>query len=372
MADGPATLTDQDLLDDFQAAMSSYAKKPGKPPLKIVTIGRGGHGKSTLINNLLNLQGEEAAMSFKSGTPVTTGVTMYNKEVNGVTVYIYDTPGLQDESVDERKIIKEIEKLTKGYVDLLFYVSSLNDRINSADEKIIKSITNEFNHQVWEHAVLVLTHADIYLKEEQLAFLPGEPEDTAEEKYIKFTDGFVKPFQTYIAKQKGCRNIRVKCIQQRTEEVSDNPYEIAAIPTGLYKDSKPDGWYYNLLIEAVNKCNKETTPLLLIATNTAGQIAKEAVLMGTTAGVHCAQAGHLAGICAGIIFFGVPTLGLAAPAGAFIGSAAGAGLGGAAGFVVGGIAGTVCSYLIPILKRKQVLEKLKREQQLAAAADDEN
>ena len=104
------TLSDQDLLDDFQRAMSRYAKKPERPPLKIVTVGRGRQGKSTLVNNLLNLQGEEAAVSYKSGKPVTKTVGVHKNEVNGVTVYIYDTPGLQDSTIDERKVIKEIEK----------------------------------------------------------------------------------------------------------------------------------------------------------------------------------------------------------------------------------------------------------------------
>ena len=373
MANGPITLTDQDLLDDFQAVMSRYAKKPGKPPLKIVTVGRGGHGKSTLINNLLNLQGEEAAVSYKSGTSVTKGVGVYKNEVNGVTVYIYDTPGLQDESIDERKVIKDVEKMTKGYVDLLFYVSSLNDRINSADERIIKAITYEFKPQVWEHAILVLTHADVCLKEEQLVRLPGEPEDTAEEKYIKYTNGFIKPFQTYIAKQKGCRNIRVKCIQQRTEEVSDNPYEIAAIPTGLYKDSKPDGWYYNLLIEAANKCNKETTPLLLIATSEFGKHVGEendAIVVGTTN--YLAGAGATIGAVTGAAVLGIPSAGLAIPVGAVIGGGLGAGLGYAAGIVAGTATVKWLKYLTPIIKRKRLLEKLKREQELAVAHDREN
>ena len=119
--------------------------------------------------------------------------------------------------------------MTKGYVDLLFYVSSLNDRINSADERIIKAITSEFKPQVWEHTVLVLTHADNHCRDAE---------------YVKYTDEFAEVFQMYVTKQKGCRNICVKCIQERTEEVSvsDNPYEIAAIPTGLYKDAEPSGW----------------------------------------------------------------------------------------------------------------------------------
>ena len=247
MAESPITLTDEDLLDDFQTVMSRYAKKSERPPLKIAMIGRGRQGKSTLVNNLLNLQGEEAAVNYKSGKPVTKAVGVHKNEVNGVTVYIYDTPGLQDSTTDERKVFKEIEKMTEGYVNLLFYVSSLNDRINSADERIIKAITSEFKPQVWEHAVLVLTHADNHCSNHA--------------EYIKYTDEFAEVFQMYVTKQKGCRNIRVKCIQERTEEVSDNPYEIAAIPTGLYNDAEPSGWYYNLLIEAVNKCDKETTPL---------------------------------------------------------------------------------------------------------------
>ena len=327
------------------------------------------------------MQGEEAAVSYKSGTSVTKGVGVYKNEVNGVTVHIYDTPGLQDESIDERKVIKDVEKMTKGYVDLLFYASSLNDRVNSADERIIKAITYEFKPQVWEHAILVLTHADVCLKEEQLALLPGEPEDTAEEKYIKYTNGFIKPFQTYIAKQKGCRNIRVKCIQQRTEEVSDNPYEIAAIPTGLYKDSKPDGWYYNLLIEAANKCNKETTPLLLITTSVFGGNVKgtEAAIVGGTAiqfaGIGASIgyiAGGVAGTATGIVFT-LPTAGLSIPVGTVTGSGVGAGVGYVAGLIAGGVVGTATitlfKYLTPIIKRKQLLEKLKREQELAAVHD---
>ena len=42
---------------------------PNKTPLKIVTVGRGSVGKSTLINNFLNLPTERAAKARRSRRP---------------------------------------------------------------------------------------------------------------------------------------------------------------------------------------------------------------------------------------------------------------------------------------------------------------
>ena len=363
MAQNPPTLIDQELIEEFQTVMSKYAMLPGNPPLKILTVGRGGHGKSTLINNLLNLEGEAAATAFKSGKPVTKAVDSYEKEVNSVTVHIYDTPGLQDDTIDEQKVIKEIENLTKGYVHILFYVSSLNDRINSADERIIKAITSEFKVQVWEHAVLVLTHADNHCR--------------VEAEYIRYTDEFAETFQKYIRKHRSCANIRVKCIREKTEgaQAPDDSYEIAAIPTGLNNDGEPKGWYHNLLIEAVNKCCNEATPLLMIATNifpVGGNIKARntATIAGNAMSFAGAGAtlGSVAGAVAGAVggtALALPTAGLSIPLGLLVGGGVGAGIGAAAGAATGTGVGviTVASWFLwPIIKRKRLLEQLKRSQ----------
>lgn len=206
---------------------------------------------------------------------------------------------------------------------------------------------------------MVLTHADNHCR------------DNAE--YIKYTDEFAEMFQMYVTKQKGCRNICVKCIQERTEEVSDNPYEIPTIPTGPYKDAEPSGWYYNLLIEAVNKCDRETTPLLLIATSVfQGHTGKAstAIVAGKTA--QFARKGAVIGSIAGAVtgtatgtVLAVPTARLSIPAGLAIGSGIGAGLGAAAGAVPGttaGVLAVVGSHLVPIIKRKRLLEQLRQDQ----------
>ena len=50
----PKPPTDETLQLNFHNLTTRYAKKEGKPPLKIIVIGR---GNATLIDNLLNLVG---------------------------------------------------------------------------------------------------------------------------------------------------------------------------------------------------------------------------------------------------------------------------------------------------------------------------
>ena len=359
MALSSIAMTYQELQEEFQKLQSKYANRPESPPLKIAVVGRGGHGKSTLINNLLNLEGEATAKAEKSAKPVTKVVAEYQNVVNGITVFIYDTPGLQDMTVDEHKVIKGIEKLTNGFVDLLFYVSSLNDRINDADGRIIAAITAEFRPQVWKNAVFVLTHADHYCNDD--------------DKYIKYTDEFAECFQSYVVRHRDCRNMRVKCIQHRTEELAHNPLEITAIPTGLCKDENPQGWYYNLLIEAFNRCSDEATPLLLIATSVFGgnvkaanaaMIAGSAMQFGSVGATIGSLAGAITGGISGTVL-AIPTAGLSIPAAAAAGGAAGAGVGAVVGSAVGAGVGTATVfvlYLLPIIKRKRLLEQLKKDQ----------
>ena len=124
--------------------------------MKIATVGRGKVGKSTLINNVLNLEGNEVAEARKSARPVTKGVSKYTSTIHDVPVHIYDTHGLLDSDIDEKEVIKELRKQTEGSISLLFYVSSLNNRPTPADEKIIEALTSELTPQVWKQAICYL------------------------------------------------------------------------------------------------------------------------------------------------------------------------------------------------------------------------
>ena len=149
--------------------------------------------------------------------------------------------------------------------------------------------------------------------------------------------------------------------------------KLLQFPTGLYyKYAEPSR--FKLLIEAVNKCDKETTPLLLIATSVfQGRTGttSTAIIAGKTAqyarkgAVIGSVTGAVTGTAAGALFM-IPTAGLSLLGGLAIGSGIGAGLGAATGAVAGTAAGTlvvVGSHLVPIIKRKRLLEQLRQQDQ---------
>ena len=84
-----------------------------KRRLVLVVAGKAGVGKSTVINNLLGLKGEEAAKAKPSARSVTTNVDYYEEVVHGITVHIIDTPGLEAIDLNSKK---EQEQL-KGSVE---------------------------------------------------------------------------------------------------------------------------------------------------------------------------------------------------------------------------------------------------------------
>ena len=93
---------DEHLVDEIKKWEGS------KRRLVLVTAGRAGMGKSTLLNNLLGLKGETAAES-KPGAKSATKTD--EEEVHGITVRIINTPGL--EAKDLRSEEEEEEALAK-------------------------------------------------------------------------------------------------------------------------------------------------------------------------------------------------------------------------------------------------------------------
>ena len=134
-------------------------------PLKIIVCGQAGYGKSTLINNFLGLSISKGAKMGKSGKPITIEVTPYEKEVKGIKVVTFDTPGFCGFS--DEKILQDIAEVTGGEVDLLYYCVSLRvSRLWDADIQVLRLLSMAFGKELWEHTIFILTFANEWQRQD--------------------------------------------------------------------------------------------------------------------------------------------------------------------------------------------------------------
>ena len=131
-------------------------------PLKFLVAGRGGVGKSSLVNNLLELDrsSEERAREGFTGSATTQAVCSYTGSKHGIQVIAYDTPGFQDLQLAEGGVIAELVDKTDSMVDVCLYCASLETRISQEDRRICSLLTSAFKPKLWEKAIFVLTFAN--------------------------------------------------------------------------------------------------------------------------------------------------------------------------------------------------------------------
>lgn len=150
--------------DKLKNDLQQWAKKKGKP-LVLVAVGRGGVGKSTLVNNLLGLKegDEQYCPPGNLARAKTKSIQVCKVSIHGVEVHIVDTPGLGAslDDIDPKHVIEELSKHAK-HADLLFYCTSLHPgaRLDRTDVKIVQLFTKAYGLDVWKRAFLLLTFAN--------------------------------------------------------------------------------------------------------------------------------------------------------------------------------------------------------------------
>ena len=72
--------------------------------------------------------GKEVAKVGKTLNPQTSIVSSYEKEVDGIKVIVWDSPGLQDGLQNEDAYLRDIETKCKGKVDLFLYCVSMQNK----------------------------------------------------------------------------------------------------------------------------------------------------------------------------------------------------------------------------------------------------
>ena len=358
-----------------------------KRRLVLVTAGKPGVGKSTVINNLLGLEGKKAAKAKGGAESVTKSVNYYEEKVHGITVRIIDTPGFEAEdrsSEEERQQLATLSVLTEGKADLLLYCMSLAARFEKDHHCIVNKLTKAFTKKIWRHTILVLTRGDSELTDD-------------EEDDRQLLEGFTTKFEETL-KNAGVSDVPVKSILS-TQDVDQDLQsglakpEIVGIPVGK-RIKNPPGWAPLLLKEAIKRCRIDAIPAMLVLQGITPRFIAEAVRL--TGGVAGAAAGGTVaalwgtpilallgggvGGIVGAVVGGVATGGVGVIPGAFAGATAGADFGagvgllggvvgfGALGSILGGMGAKAAAEewtgLAMIIKARQNVQELKEKKKM--------
>ena len=322
--------------------LQAWRKSSQDRPLRVLVCGLGGVGKSTLINRLLQLEGERQAEEGIWGRATTAAVSKYETTTkSGVKVCVFDTPGFGDINIRDETAIAMMEDKTEKKLDMVFYCISLNGpaRVQQGDVQAITKMTRVFTDKIWENAVIVLTFANVF--EERVANI---------EEYKGTISRITEKVRQVLRNE----------ARVREEIVAQLPIITAGHtePTLKYEAEEcesMEGWDNRLFLEALKQVNPDLLPALFAARF--GWKDAVAALGGGGGG---AAVGGGAGAVIGAL--------IGAPFGGPAGAAVGAVVGGGIGAGVGGAGGAGTGFLVyqavkirSILRVKYEKWKLQRK-----------
>ena len=333
--EGTSAANTSEPVDNFQEENSDFLKAWRKSsqerPLRVLICGQGGVGKSTLINHLLQLEGEKRAKEGIRGGATTKAVSKYETTTkSGVKVCLFDSPGFGDVDTRDETTIAMMEDKTEKKLDMVFYCISLNGsaRVQQGDVQAIKKVTQVFTDKIWKNAVIVLTFANIF-----------EERVTNIEEYNATISRITEKVQQVLKNDARVREEIVTKIPIITAGHMEPVLKYEA------KECKSmDGWDNRLFLEAL----KQVNPALLPALFEARFGWKDAV-----AALGGGGGGAVMGTGVGM---GIGAL-IGAPFGGPAGAAVGAVVGGGIGAGVGGAGGAGTGFLtFQAVKVRSVLQ----------------
>lgn len=224
----------------------------------IVTAGKAGAGKSTLINTFLNLHGSGTSKARLQPTSVTQKIESYDGVVNNVNIRVIDIPGLnaQQHKQDEAAaILGELSAFTQGNADVVFYCMSLISKIQKVDWENINTLTKVFGSSIWNHVIFVFTWADI-------ALINGSQIEGLVEEFVEAIR-----LELTISRKVNTEIRSIYSFTKANETSIDKFNGIVCIPVS--KDlAIPHDWRTSLLLQVLRKCPNESIPgALQLTTN---------------------------------------------------------------------------------------------------------
>ena len=319
---------DPNMAANSTAVLNSWLTSTKRSEITLVTAGKSGSGKSSLIASMLGLEGENAPKINHSPSSVSVEVEIFERQINGITLRIVDTPGMGASDVEEAGIISELQKATHGKADMLLYCVSMlpTSKIDNPDREIIKKLTYAFGEDCWKQSILLFTFANMVKKAKHKMVIEKYSEKFQE--VLRSVCSHCAPSPSLFGSEQYSTVPIFSCDQGK---ITRSPYDIITLPAGEDPDEEIiDGmrWDESIYMEVLKKCNPEAIPALLKVKGPTPKL----VRLGLEIGGFTAFSGAV-GAVGGVA---------GAVAGGIVGSAIGAGLGlllGGAGAVPAAILG---------------------------------
>lgn len=131
--------------------------------LNAIVLGQTGIGKSSLINYIFNLEGDER-LAARAGTPVNKEGDFFERKIdrNQLHIKIYDSWGLEDGKTEDWKkiILDKIESLKTSFETqihaIIYCIGYSKPRIQDFDINFIKGLLEKNNH-----VIIAFTQSDL-------------------------------------------------------------------------------------------------------------------------------------------------------------------------------------------------------------------
>ena len=150
-----------EMREDFQKIKDALPKS-----FSVLVSGRAGVGKSTLVNGIIGKRVAEEGGLIEQD--VTKKLTPYSRNVSGVDVTVWDSPGLQDgsDNQNQSRYISEMQEKCSS-VDVALYCINMakkrfpRSRSDNPDVLAMARITEAFGPDFWKNTIVVLTFANV-------------------------------------------------------------------------------------------------------------------------------------------------------------------------------------------------------------------